>query len=104
MSLFPKLTNWYVKRSPNVGEIVTIFYDKLIDIPSKHYRFTDVKAKYLGNMSFSIEKVSCVKNPDKKEEEPEVVTRTWSKPIDFSEFPMDRWFEKKLKFVIVNGQ
>jgi hypothetical protein len=97
MGDYPRLTNWYIKRSPLIGEIVTIYYDKLHEFPLKHYQFTDVRAKYLGDRKFSIEKLVRLENKEDKEGEP-TVKQVWSAPMDLSKFKMDKLFEKRIRF------
>lgn len=78
----PKILNWYIKDSqPRVGQICVIYYDKLFDFPQEHYKFVDVRARYYGELFFSIEKDGL-----------------WSPLYDLGEYRMDELFRLKTKF------
>ena len=78
----PKIVNRYIKRetSPAIGQVVTLCYDKLTS--GSYYVYTEATARYLGDHCFSFQKEG-----------------KWSSSIDLSQFPMDRYFEKRMKFV-----
>jgi hypothetical protein len=82
---FPKMMNWYVKgKKPLViGQNVELCYDKLIgETNIKWYRFTECRARYLGDLQFSLEKGG-----------------QWSPPYNLGEFRQDAFVAKWTKFI-----
>lgn len=82
---YPKMMNWYVKsRKPlRIGQTVDLCYDKLIaDTSLRWYRFTECKARYLGDHMFSLEKGG-----------------QWSPPYNLGEFRQDSYFANRTKFL-----
>ena len=86
---FPKMINWYVKsRKPlAIGQTVDLCYDKLIgETATKWYRFTECRARYLGDHMFSLEKGG-----------------QWSPPYNLAEFRQDSYFASRTKFVLATS-